>query len=87
MPQNNYITVTLRSHIVPSDCIVEDFKIGKSFAINVHSNVTLEELTQKLFPHNKDHIGFIVVNGQLALQNKVLHQGDTVYIYSQVSGG
>ncbi|TEB05719.1 hypothetical protein Psch_02760 [Pelotomaculum schinkii] len=86
MSQNNFITVTLRSHVAPS-ANIKDFELGKPFQIRVEYNTTLEDFLQQLFFENRNAIGFIAINGKLAKENSTLSDGDIVYAYSLIGGG
>ena len=84
--QNNSIEITLRSYVTPT-AYVEEYKMGKKFQVSVMSGITLDEFTQKMFSNNLEHLGFIIVNGQIANKNRVLSNGDTVEVYTLISGG
>jgi hypothetical protein len=86
MLQNNFITVTLRSHVPPS-AYVNNFEFGKPFQIRVECNTTLKEFLQKLFVENMNNIGLIAVNGKLARENRTLLEGDVIFVYSLAGGG
>jgi len=85
-PQKNFITVTLRSHLIPS-AYIEGFAVGKKIKIKTASDITLREFAQEFFFQNKHHIGIIAVNGISAQDTKMLQEGDLVDIYSLMSGG
>ena len=84
--QNNFITVTLRSHVTPTISL-DGFKPGKKIQVKLVTNTTVKELIQKLFFQKEDHIGFIAVNGVISAANTVLKEGDAVDLYSLISGG
>jgi hypothetical protein len=42
---------------------------------------------KQLFFKNRDTIGFIAINGQLAKENRTLSEGDVVFVYSLTGGG
>lgn len=86
MSQDNLITVTIRSHMPPSSDI-KDFKFGRPFQFKVKNNSTVEVLLQQLFYKNIKGLGFIAVNGKLAAIDRILLEGDVVYIYSLILGG
>jgi sulfur carrier protein ThiS len=86
MSQNDSIVVTIRSHITPS-ADIKDFKLGKPFQLRLNCNNTMEKLIEKLFFKNKEHIGFVSINGQIIRDNSVLTEGDEIRIFALISGG
>ncbi|TEB17054.1 hypothetical protein Psfp_00788 [Pelotomaculum sp. FP] len=79
------ITVKFKSYVTPSEH-VEGFESGKEFPLKLRAAITLEELVQKLFSKNRNHIGFKVVNGKV-VKDKVLSDGDLIEIYRLMGGG
>lgn len=87
MSQDNFITVTIRSHVPPS-AGVENFEIGKPYQVKVKCNTTITEFLQQLFPKNRNNVGFVAVNGRLVReQDRTLSKGDSVFFYSLAGGG
>ncbi|MGI6492001.1 MAG: hypothetical protein ACOX0T_06270 [Pelotomaculum sp.] len=86
MSQDNFITITLRSHVPPTAC-ADIFDLGKPFQVKVKRNSTLNECLEQLFTTNKKHIGFTSINGRLAKEDTTLSEGDVVFVYSLASGG
>lgn len=83
---NNFITVIFRSHLTPS-VDIEGFELGKRIQIHLADNTSLEKFIQELFYNNKEHIGFVALNEILAKKDLTLSEGDSIYVYSQISGG
>jgi len=86
MSQTNFIIVTIRSHVPPS-ADIKDFKFGKPFQISLENNSNVEALLQQLYYKNIKELGFIAINGKLAARDRILLEGDVVYIYNMLLGG
>jgi sulfur carrier protein ThiS len=84
--QDDFITVTLRSHITPS-VYVDGFVPGKKFPVKLPCNTTVKGLIQKFFFQKEGHNGFVAVNGIASEVDTVLKEGDLVDLYSLIPGG
>lgn len=84
--QDDYITVTLRSHITPS-IHIDGFAPGKKFPVKLPVNTTVKDLLQKFFFQKEVQIGFVAINGMAAAADTVLKEGDLVDLYSLIPGG
>lgn len=88
MAEDNLITLTFRSYVIPTSYLnIEKFRLDKSYQISIEHGTSLLEFTDKMFSQNKKQIGFIAINGQIAEPSRVLAQDDLVCVYGLYGGG
>lgn len=80
------MTVNVRTFITPSKK-VEGFELGKPFEFQMPINSTLGDLVKEILSEKCRVIGFVAVNGDVALEGRRLSSGDKIDIYPLLEGG
>lgn len=87
MKGNMNIDINVRSQVTPSNP-VKDFHIGMTFPYTVALGCTVEKVLESLFPENRWHVAFVVINGSVCKDTqKVLQDGDLLHIIGRIGNG